>query len=546
MANSARIVHAKTARATTGADAQRVYGTDWNADHVLTGLENVDNTSDATKNAAIATLTNKTIDTAGPNSILINGNALAATAGTATVTVPNSTDTLVGRATTDTLTNKTLTAPTITGATITTSSYNGNTWTAGTGTLTLGAGKTATISNTLTFTGTDLSSVAFGAGGTVAYQGSSLAQFAATTSAQLAGVISDETGTGALVFASSPALTTPNFAQIVNIGTLTLPTSTDTLVGRATTDTLTNKTLTSPAITTPTGIVKGDVGLGNVDNTSDATKNAATATLTNKTIDTAGPNTIKINGNTLSATAGVATVTVPNSTDTLVGRATTDTLTNKTISGATNTLTVRLASDVTGNLPVTNLNSGTGAASTTFWRGDGTWAAPAGGGDLLSTNNLSDVANVTTARTNLSAAKSGANSDITSISGLTTALSVAQGGTGDTGTAWTASTPTPTASSGTFGSASARVAYRTIGKTVFCNGSITITTVGSATGNPRLQLPFTLKNDITVAGRENGVNGKVFGALVPTSGLMSFFNYDNTSAIVAGAVYQFNFVAELP
>jgi hypothetical protein len=39
---------------------------------------------------------------------------------------------------------------------------------------------------------------------------SPLSQFAATTSAQLAGVISDETGTGALVFAISPALTTPN------------------------------------------------------------------------------------------------------------------------------------------------------------------------------------------------------------------------------------------------------------------------------------------------------------------------------------------------
>ena len=66
---------------------------------------------------------------------------------------------------------------------------------------------------------------------------------------------------------------------------LTVPTTTDTLVGRATTDTLTNKTLTSPSITTPTGIVKGDVGLGNVDNTSDATKNSATAVLTNKDID---------------------------------------------------------------------------------------------------------------------------------------------------------------------------------------------------------------------------------------------------------------------
>jgi len=34
--------------------------------------------------------------------------------------------------------------------------------------------------------------------------------------------------------------------------TLTLPTTTDTLVGKATTDTLTNKTLTSPTIATPT------------------------------------------------------------------------------------------------------------------------------------------------------------------------------------------------------------------------------------------------------------------------------------------------------
>jgi hypothetical protein len=55
--------------------------------------------------------------------------------------------------------------------------------------------------------------------------------------------------------------------------------------------TLANKTLTSPVINSPTGIVKGDVGLGNVDNTSDTTKNAASVTLSNKTI-ALGSNTV--------------------------------------------------------------------------------------------------------------------------------------------------------------------------------------------------------------------------------------------------------------
>jgi hypothetical protein len=79
----------------------------------------------------------------------------------------------------------------------------------------------------------------------------SLAVHAATTSAQLAGIISDETGSGALVFGTSPTLTTPVISSITNTGTITLPTSTDTLVGRATTDTLTNKTLTAPVISSP-------------------------------------------------------------------------------------------------------------------------------------------------------------------------------------------------------------------------------------------------------------------------------------------------------
>lgn len=46
---------------------------------------------------------------------------------------------------------------------------------------------------------------------------------------------------------------------------------------------------------------------------------------------------------------------------------------------APHVVNVDLASEVTGNLAVSHLNSGSGASNTTFWRGDGAWATPSGG-----------------------------------------------------------------------------------------------------------------------------------------------------------------------
>jgi hypothetical protein len=224
-----------------------------------------------------------------------------------TILLPNASDTLVGKATTDTLTNKsisltnntvtftslelktgcsdetgsgalvfatspTLTTPTLGVATATSINKVAITAPATSATLTIADGKTLTASNTLTFTGTDASSVAFGTGGTVAYTANKLSAFAATTSAELLGVISDETGSGALVFATSPTLVTP-------------------LLGTPTSGTLTNCTglpVSGITASTSTALGVGSIELGHATDTTIARSSAGVVTIEGNTILTSG------------------------------------------------------------------------------------------------------------------------------------------------------------------------------------------------------------------------------------------------------------------
>ena len=337
------VKHSKVSAVADGTDTSVVRPSDWNADHSLVGTVPIANggTGQATANDAFnalapsqAAASGKYLTTDGTNASWATNplgtvTSVAATAGTG-ISVTGSPITTSGTL------NITNTAPDQTVV-----------LTAGTGISTTGTYPNFTITNTSPSSGGTVTSVAATvpsvfsiAGSPITTSGTLAITYSGTALPVVNGGtgVTTSTGTTNVVLSNSPTIVTPVIAQINDAnGNAELKFS--AIASAVNQVTIENAATGNPVHISATGTdasigihlaPKGASGYINVQGGVDSTKRF----MFNPDGGTTSTRTMLSTSQTVDRT-----LTLPDATDTLVGKATTDTLTNKSISGTTNTFT---------------------------------------------------------------------------------------------------------------------------------------------------------------------------------------------------------------
>jgi hypothetical protein len=215
---------------------------------------------------------------------------------------------------------------------LTATTLNGNTLTAGTGTLTIAAGKTLTANNSLTHAGTDGTTQTFPTTSATIARTDAAQTFTGTQTfgALVASTLNGNTvtaGTGILTLAAAKTLTVSNSLTLAGTDgtTQTFPSTSGTVVTSASVNAVTNANIAQLAASSllgnPTGSLANMEGitLGSTLNFSGTTLNATTATTSQLGVIKPDGTTITISGGVLTAIGAAGTSIAPGTTTVLGG-----------------------------------------------------------------------------------------------------------------------------------------------------------------------------------------------------------------------------------